>query len=219
MKNKANTRLFVLLLLLTSMLLTACGGDSADVGYQACIDSGEYWYDSTCNTEARLLSDLDFEDSNLSECVANQALEAEWIYVNEAISLTCFGSEIDSAVGIEQLTALTFLILAFNQLTEIDVSQNTALMYLMVDLNQLTEIDVSKNTALTHLSLGGNELTEIYVDKNLALLDLRLRDNQLIQIDVSQNTALTYLDLQDNPLTQDTIDYLDSIDWIDYIIY
>ena len=199
MEIKANTRPFLLLIVLASILLTACGGEGSDgPGYQACIDSGEYWYDNTCNVEDRLLVDLHFEGINFSECVASGALAVGWTYVHEATSFVCIGKEIQSVVGIEQLTALTILYLARNQLTEIDLSQNRSLTHLMLDLNQLTEIDVPQNTALTHFTVSGNELTEIDVNKNTALLDFRLPEN---------------------PLTQDTIDYLDSIDWIDYIIY
>ena len=48
---------------------------------------------------------------------------------------------------------------------------------------------------------------------------LNLYGNQLTEIDVSQNTALTDLKLRGNPFSQETIDHLKTIDWIDRLSY
>ena len=109
--------------------------------------------------------------------------------------------KIKNTNGLEKLTALTYLSVGGNQLTELDVSNNTALTYLNVTTNQLTSLNVSSNTALTYLSVSKNHLTELDVSNNIALIDLEAAGNQLTELDVSKNTALTYLYVSENNLT------------------
>jgi Leucine-rich repeat (LRR) protein len=108
--------------------------------------------------------------------------------------------KIKDLTGIQDFTALTYLVLWNNQLTSIDVSANTALTSLLLANNQLTSIDISANTALTQLDLNKNQLTSIDVSANKALTGLSLNQNQLTSIDVSANTALTSLLLANNQL-------------------
>ena len=110
--------------------------------------------------------------------------------------------KIKNTNGLEKLTALTYLSVGGNQLTNIDVSNNTALTYLNVTTNQLTSLNVSSNTALTYLYVSENHLTELDVSNNIALIDLEAADNQLTELDVSKNTALTYLYVSENNLTE-----------------
>jgi len=185
-----NTPFLLLFLLASSLLLSACGGDSddpdqADRALLNCVDSGGYWYDEACNVEDKLLSDVVFPDANLSECVADRASTFGWTYISEVTFLYCSYSDLQSAAGIDELTALEGLYLSGNQLTEIDLSQNTALEYLDLSDNQLTEIDLSQNTALEWLGLRDNPLSEIDVTQNTVLETLYLLDNQLTEIDVS----------------------------------
>jgi len=49
------------------------------------------------------------------------------------------------------------------------------------------------------------------------LMSLILWDNQLTHINITHNTALESLYLKYNPLTPDTIDYLETIDWINFL--
>jgi len=170
-----NTPFLLLFVLASSLLLSACGGDSedpdqADRALLNCVDSGGYWYDEACNVEDKLLSDVVFPDANLSECVVEHAAEYGWTYISKVTELDCLYSGIESTVGIEKLTALKFLYLDHNQLTEIDVSQNTVLEVLNLDDNQLTEIELSQHTALELLELEYNQLTVIDVSQNTALI-------------------------------------------------
>jgi Leucine-rich repeat (LRR) protein len=103
--------------------------------------------------------------------------------------------------GIQDFTALKYLLCDTNQLTALDVSRNTALTYLSFGNNYLTAIDVSKNTALTELRCYANLLTTLDVSRNTALTILHCYINQLKTLDVSKNTALTYLACNDNQLT------------------
>ena len=109
--------------------------------------------------------------------------------------------KIKNTNGLEKLTALTYLSVGGNQLTNIDVSNNTALTYLNVTTNQLTSLNVSSNTALTYLYVSENHLTELDVSNNIALIYLSVYANQLTSLNVSNNTALTYLSVSKNQLT------------------
>ena len=109
--------------------------------------------------------------------------------------------KIKNTNGLEKLTALTYLSVGGNQLTNIDVSNNTALTYLNVTTNQLTSLNVSSNTALTYLYVSENNLTELDVSNNIALIYLSVYANQLTSLNVSNNTALTYLSVSKNQLT------------------
>ena len=80
--------------------------------------------------------------------------------------------EISDLTGIEDFTALTFLICRWNQLTSLDVSSHTALTSLWCQGNQLTTLDVSANTLLTTLRFDDNALTSMDVSNNTALTSL-----------------------------------------------
>ena len=110
--------------------------------------------------------------------------------------------KIKNVDGLEKLTALNWLNVSYNQLTELDVSKNTTLTILDADNNQLTKLDVSKNTALKTLKVYNNKLTNLDISKNTALSWLEAYNNQLTELDVSKNTALTYLEAYNNQLTE-----------------
>ena len=146
------------------------------------------------------ITELQFTDGNLAACVTQTATDNGWDTLGEMTALTCGDQDINSAQGIELLTALTSLDLSGNQLTEIDISANVALVTLFLIGNQLTAIDISANTALDNLWLNQNQLIEIDVSANTALVTLVLSENQLTVIDVSANSSLVFLFLFDNQL-------------------
>lgn len=137
-----------------------------------------------------------FTDDNFYKCVIdayNKENETSLPYTTDLsdeqlktiTKLSCNGlykskeDKIKSATGIEKLTALTYLDVTDNQLTELDVSKNTALKTLEVYNNKLTNLDVSKNTALTYLYVYNNQLMNLDMNNNTALTNLNVRNNQL----------------------------------------
>ena len=159
-----------------------------------------------------------FTDDNFYKCVVNAYneknntslpyttnLSGEQLKTITELSCYAFNKpdneKIKSIDGLEKLTALTYLDVSYNQLTNIDVSKNTALTRLDVYKNELTTLDVSKNTALTELNVYNNQLTSLDVGKNILLIHLRVDENKLTSIDVSKNTALKHLDVHRNKLT------------------
>ena len=162
------------------------------------------------------------EDLAFRACVGAEADSNGWNTASDVTSLDCQRLDIQSAVGVEQFTELTYLNLRYNLLTEIDVRQMLSLETLYLDSNQLSSIDVSSNAILTDLSVSRNQLSSLDVGTNFALIGLNadynflsnielgnnssiinlgLSGNQLSAIDLSSNTGLLYLRLVDNQLT------------------
>ena len=157
-----------------------------------------------------------FTDDNFYKCVVdaynkknNTSLPYTTNLSDEQLktitNLNCVGTgtneKIESTNGLEKLTALNYLYVGDNQLTEIDVSKNTALTHLDVSSNQLVNLDVSKNTALTYLDASSNQLVSLDVSKNIALTYLYASNNQLTKLDVSGATALKTLYASGTQLT------------------
>jgi len=93
------------------------------------------------------------------------------------------------------------LLVANNELTELDIMANTELVWFDCASNKLSGLDVTANTKLTTLRCINNQLTSIDVSKNIALNGLVIKDNYLTELDVSNNTDLTWLDCENNQLT------------------
>ena len=178
-----------------------------------------------------------FTDDNFYKCVVNAYNEKNNTslpyttnlsdeQLKTITSLNCVGTgtneKIESTNGLEKLTALNYLHVDDNQLTEIDISKNIQLLSLSLSKNQLTNLDVSNNISLTilqadnnqlvdinlndaialkRLDIYNNQLTSLDVSKNIALTQLYAYNNQLTKLDVSNNTALTKLDVGNNQLT------------------
>jgi hypothetical protein len=118
--------------------------------------------------------------------------------ISGVTSLDVQSQNISDLTGIEDFTALTYLICGSNQLTSLDVSQNTALLGLICGSNQLTSLDVSQNTALEDLWCPNNQLTTLDVSQNTALDYLVCDTNQLTNLDV---TGLLGFNCSHNQLT------------------
>lgn len=141
--------------------------------------------------DGRRLDTLTFTDSTLQTCVDEEIDNSSLTFVYEFISLYC--KNIESAQGIENLTALESLQLPEGQLASIDLSSNTALTYLDLNTNELASIDVYNNTRLRTLALRNNKLTSIDLSKNIELNYIGLNKNQLTEIDVTNNPKLDSL--------------------------
>ena len=108
---------------------------------------------------------------------------------------------ISSLAGIENFTALLYLDVRQNLLTELDVSNNTELEQLFVAGNQLTTLDLSNNTELKSLSARNTRLTALDISNNTALTDLDVGGTRLTTLNLSNNTALEGLFVHNTPLT------------------
>ena len=130
------------------------------------------------------------------------------------------------------LNELNYYIPVANDISTIDLSQLSELRVLTISGTQISTIDLSANLNLIKLQLSGNKLEEIDLSALIYLDDVRLSSNQLTKVDLSANTQLTWANLgynfienisidnntklsqlyiQSNPLTQETKNYLNSL--------
>lgn len=123
----------------------------------------------------------------------------EALAVNE-IALVSEG--LTSVYGLEYFSNVSYVHLASNSLTEIDLTKNTNLTWLEVNGQSLKRLDLSKNLRLSHLSAGGNSLESLDVSANVALQSLYVQDNRLSTIDVSKLSGLKILHVGINNLTE-----------------
>ncbi len=113
--------------------------------------------------------------------------------IENVTNLDLTSKNITDLTGVEDFTALTELIVKYNQLTTINVSNNTALSNLDCSSNQLTSLDISNNTALITLDCTTNSISNLDVSSNTALTAFYCANNALSNLDVSNNMALTQL--------------------------
>ena len=122
---------------------------------------------------------------------------------------------IADATGLQYATALQFLDLSGNELTEINLSGSQGLSNLNLNNNHLTQIDLSNQFQLTHVDLSGNQLTEVDLSGAQSLTYLDLYGNQLTEVDLSGAQSLTYLDLYGNQLTEVDLSGAQSLTYLD----
>jgi len=120
--------------------------------------------------------------------------------ISNVTYLAVNNKNIADLTGIEDFTALTYLVCPDNQLTNIDISQNTALSGLRCSNNQLTSLDVSYN-ALTLLMCFNNQLSSLELNNNVELEYLECGINQLTSLDLSNNSALLAFFCESNQLS------------------
>lgn len=160
------------------------------------------------------INSTNFPDANFRSYLLNEYPTGTitTAQLNARDSLKLFGKGISNMKGVEHFTQLTYLVLAFNNLTSIDLSHNTKLTYLNVRANNLTSIDVSANQDLEQLYLHNNRLTKVRVNGHSKLNTLWLQDNTsldsvycpsnaLNNLNVNNCSALKYLVCSHNQLT------------------
>lgn len=147
-------------------------------------------------------------DANFEQALINLGLDTgtpdgtvPTANIDTATVLFVTSNFISDLTGIEDFTALTYLICDTNQLTSLDVTNNLALIFLQCNNNLLTSLDVTNNIALVNLFCFGNPITSLNVTNNTALIQLSCGNSQLTSLDVTNNTALIWLHCSDNQLT------------------
>ncbi len=136
--------------------------------------------------------------------------------IKDITQLDLSSLSISDLKGIQNFTALKYLTVWDNQLTEIDLTQNTNLETLAVGRNQLTGIDISNNTKLIEFGAGENQITSIDVSKNTDLTHVAIALNQLSSLDISNNNKLIDLKCEGNNITALNVSNLTDLEtlWI-----
>ena len=149
-----------------------------------------------------LIAGLVFADPNLTACVNTTATTNNWLYVSQMTLLDCSAKGIINLTGIEQLTALTDLILVFNPIVDVTpLSTLPALRRLLLLYSLIVDVSpLSTLTTLTWLDLRNNQIVDLSPLSTLtALTNLMLQNNQVVIVSpLSSLTALTTLSLWNN---------------------
>jgi hypothetical protein len=200
---------------------------------QGCTDSTATNYDPLANTDdgsctyqMTYVPDDNFETYLEANGMGDGIALNDSVYtanINTVDTLNVTSLSISDLTGIEDFTALSYLVCPLNQFTSFDVSNNTFLTHLDCSSNYgIASLDVSNNialtdllcysTSLTSLDLSNNialrffaatncYLTSLDISNNINLTDLWCYNNQLTTLDLSNNTALTFLHTAVNLLT------------------
>lgn len=153
-------------------------------------------------SEAGVLTHLDLSDESISDMTGIAAF-------NNLETLDLYNNNI-SSIDLSQLTALDFVDLSKNELSQLDVSNNVLLEQLWLDHNNLESLDVTQLDLLEELFLDDNGISQLDVSNNLALKRLELENNNLENIDLSALTDLRRLYINNNNLSQ--VDFSNNSD-------
>ncbi|GAA4827172.1 hypothetical protein GCM10011365_25730 [Marinicella pacifica] len=157
-----------------------------------------------------LISDVVFADSNMENCVLNQALSQGWVYVSEFVWAFCANSNINDISGIENLSSLDRIFLSGNQISDVfSLASLTHLTYLDLEYNQINNVSALRNfTQLRTLKLSNNQISDVSALEELALTELTelsLSYNQISNVTaLGSLTQLTRLGLSNNQISNVT---------------
>lgn len=113
-------------------------------------------------------------------------------------SLSIASKNINDISGIEYFTSLTYLDVADNGLTQIDLTKNILLETFLADFNLFTSFNFTQNTKLKTIEARSNLLTTIDLSTLIDLERLELESNQLTTLALESNPKISILDLKNN---------------------
>lgn len=166
------------------------------------------------------LKDLTIRDTVL------ETLDIGDIQSLESLSIGTYGSDsflFDLVVSIESLD-----LTANQNLEEITLKYTKLKSVMLEGLNKLKNLTIHSSEleqvyldlpSLEELVLFQNKISSIDLGYVPKITHLQLQNNFINEIDLDPNTNLSFVRLTDNSLSQEAIEYLDSIDWIDDLKY
>ena len=133
------------------------------------------------NAQNTYVPDDNFEQALIDLGYASGALDdyVPTANINTIENINVATKGISDLTGIEDFTALAYLTMYNNQVTNLDISNNISLVYLFAYGNQLSNIDVAANTNLNYLNVGNNQLTSLDVSNNTLLETLHIPVNSI----------------------------------------
>ncbi len=162
-----------------------------------------YKYMSVSNVVT--VSSAIFPDEIFRNWILGQEYGADGILTVEELSavtgINVYNKGISSLKGIEFFTAITYLNVSNNKLTELDVSSLTLLEQLLCGTNQIASLELGNNTRLTQLYCQDNLLEELNLKNNTELKKMVCNKNGLKKLDLSNNKKLEEISCAENKLT------------------
>lgn len=127
-------------------------------------------------------------------------------------SLTIMTSGISSLEGIQDFTSLTYLNVAHNQLTILNINNLTNLEYLDCSYNQIQNLSINGLPNLSYVNCSSNNLTSFQLTNLNSINELYCSTNLLTTLDLSGLTSLTVLNCDSNSLTDLNVDGLNNLE-------
>jgi hypothetical protein len=105
------------------------------------------------------------------------------------------------------------------QLNNIELQYMPGLCEFTLTDSPIKNLDLSNNQQLCGFNLSNLELENIDLTFFSELISADLSDNEITTIDLNNTPDMKVLNLEGNPLTQETINYLGTVTWIDDLKY
>ena len=164
---------------------------------------------------AQPLSELEFSDQNLGNCVLDTARKNNWLNVAEITELSCHNADIQSADEVAQFTSLKTLSLFNNNISQLDLRPLKQLEFLNLANNALESLHISGLSRLETLYLFRNKLQTVDLSGLSSVKKIRLMQNGLKKLDITALTSLEAGYLFDNDLEDLQITGLNSLQFLD----
>lgn len=174
---------------------------------------------------------INVEDPALEKCI-QEAMQKESITaIQDLNKLRCHSQDIESVVGIDELSGLEYLSLFANDIQEADLRSLKQLTYLNLAKNKLTTLKIAHlnrletvflfNNKLRTLDMSGlsslkkfrimqNQLKVLDLSDALLLEEIYLWDNQLEDLDITGLNHLSFMDVKQNPMPDELYDFFDE---------
>ncbi len=164
------------------------------------------------NFEARLEA-LGYDDISGDGQVPTALIEGVTSLDIESVSSV---TAIQNLTGIEAFTALQYLNMRNNNVSDLDLRSNTNLITLICDSSSIDTINLTDLTQLQELDCKFNSFQTINLSTNTNLQKLDCRDSGLNELDVSMLPLLTDLDCRLNLFTELNIRNGNNVNFINF---
>lgn len=122
--------------------------------------------------------------------------------IEDIDSLIVRDKNIESLAGIRLFKNLTYLVCAYNKLTELDLRGLTNLKSLSCSYNQMTQLKIDNLSNLEEVLCENNHLAQLDLTGLVKLQNLCCSYNYLSELYLSELSQLSFLDCLQNRLTQ-----------------
>ena len=202
---------------LTTFRCDDCGIINVELSQNQELESFEIWGNKYLES-LDLSSNTKLSTLNLSEVPILNLTLGQHDKLKEAYIHGDYFYESFLNLDFSKATALENLSLSHIGASHLDLSQNINLIFFQASGKYLENIDIN-GQQLSHLSLSNTPLTTFDTSNFSELESLILWGNNITNVNLDYNQKLTLVNLRGNPLSEDMIDYLESITWIERVVY
>jgi hypothetical protein len=175
--------------------------------------------------QKEFIPELNFLESSLIKKIDIQGLMVKDIKLPEAPNLTHLSLFRTWVEGISPINiggaedAVLHLLIQGTQLSDIKFEYMPNLCEITLTDSPISVLDLSNNKQLCGFNFSNLNIQNINLSIFNELKNADLSGNKIKSIDLNNTPDMETLNLEGNPLTQETIDYLETVTWIDDLKY